>query len=108
MQVCLFFFVRNMAGDRAGAVAAAFPALTATLFYSAEGRPYGLLLGMYALALLCWQMARAVAGSRGQGSGGRMWPLIGLAVGACGGSERALLRRSAAVAAVGGRGMAYV
>jgi hypothetical protein len=57
MQVCLFFFVRNLAGERAGAVAAAFPALTATLFYSAEGRPYGLLLGLYALALLCWQMA---------------------------------------------------
>ena len=30
MQVCLFFFVRNMAGERAGVVAVAFPALTAT------------------------------------------------------------------------------
>jgi uncharacterized membrane protein len=57
MQVCLFFLVRNWAGDRAGVVAAAFPAVTATLYYSAEGRPYGLLLGLYALALLCWQIA---------------------------------------------------
>ncbi len=57
MQVCLFFFVRNMAGERAGAVAAALPAVTATLYYSVEGRPYGLMLGMYALAVLCWQIA---------------------------------------------------
>jgi len=57
MQVCLFFLVRRIAGERAGAVAAAFPALTASLYYSAEGRPYGLLLGLYALALLCWVVA---------------------------------------------------
>lgn len=54
MQVCLFFLVRRLAGERAGAVAAAFPAVTATLYYSAEGRPYGFLLGLYALAMLCW------------------------------------------------------
>lgn len=57
MQVCLFFLVRRIAGERAGAVAAAFPALTVSLYYSAEGRPYGLLLGLYALALLCWVVA---------------------------------------------------
>jgi hypothetical protein len=83
MQVCLFFFVRTMAGERAGMVAAAFPALTATLFYSAEGRPYGLMLGLYAWALWCWQTA--VRG-RDQGSGirdqkgRRGWALVGLAV----------------------------
>jgi cytochrome b561 len=78
MQVCLFFFVRNLAGDRAGAVAAAFPAVTATLFYAVEGRPYGLMLGLYALALLCWQEA----GNREQGAGnrGRGWALVGLAL----------------------------
>jgi hypothetical protein len=76
MQVCLFFFVRNLAGERAGAVAAAFPAVTATLFYAVEGRPYGLMLGLYALALLCWQV-----GSREQGTGNRRrgWALVGLA-----------------------------
>ncbi len=82
MQVCLFFFVRRLAGGRAGVVAAAFPALTATLFYSAEGRPYGLMLGLYALALLSWQAAeRQGTGNREQGTGCRRrgWALMGLA-----------------------------
>lgn len=57
MQVCLFFIVRRVAGERAGVFALAFPALTAALFYSVEGRPYGLLLGLYALTLLSWQAA---------------------------------------------------
>jgi uncharacterized membrane protein len=74
MQVCLFFFVRRLAGERAGVVAAAFPALTATLFYSAEGRPYGLMLGLYALALLSWQVATQEGGNRRRG-----WALVGLA-----------------------------
>jgi hypothetical protein len=80
MQICLFFFVRNLAGDRAAAVAAAFPALTATLFYAVEGRPYGLMLGLYALALWCWQVASRLkvrAGSRRDASRG--WALVGLA-----------------------------
>jgi hypothetical protein len=72
MQVCLFFFVRNLAGERAGLVAAAFPALTATLYYSAEGRPYGLMLGLYALALWSWQEAARRSASRG-------WAITGLA-----------------------------
>jgi hypothetical protein len=88
MQICLFFFVRDLAGERAGLVAAVFPALTATLFYSAEGRPYGLMLGLYALALLCWQVAArrvsiptfdAVKLAPNVGHP-RTWPLIGLAV----------------------------
>ncbi len=57
MQVGLFVFVRRLAGDRAAIFALAFPALTATLFYSAEARPYGLLLGLYALTLVAWQSA---------------------------------------------------
>jgi hypothetical protein len=65
MQVCLFLFVRRLAGERAGIFALAFPALTATLFYSAEGRPYGLLLGFYALTLLSWQSAIRRAEKRG-------------------------------------------
>ena len=74
MQVCLFFLVRRLAGERAGAVAATLPALTATLYYSAEGRPYGLLLGLYALALLCWiEASREAQPSR------TTW-LVGLAI----------------------------
>jgi len=57
MQVCLFFATRVIAGSRAALVAMAFPALTATLFYAPEARPYGLLLGFYALAFLAWQTA---------------------------------------------------
>jgi len=57
MQLCLFFIVRRISGERPAVLALAFPALTATLFYSAEGRPYGLLLGLYALTLLAWQTA---------------------------------------------------
>jgi hypothetical protein len=74
MQLCLYFFVRNLAGPRAGLVAMAIPALTWTMYYSAEGRPYGLLLGAYALTALCWQIA-----SRGEGTSLRVWPLVGLA-----------------------------
>ena len=57
MQVCLFFITRVIAGPRAALIAMAFPALTATLFYAPEARPYGLLLGLYALAFLAWQTA---------------------------------------------------
>jgi hypothetical protein len=88
MQVCLFFFVRNLvggsAGERAGAVAAAFPAVTATLFYAVEGRPYGLMLGLYALALWCWQVATrqsSVGSSQlSEKVKGRGWALLGLAL----------------------------
>src|SRR6201998_1132456 len=37
--------------------ALAFPALTVALFYSLDGRPYGLMLGFYALAMVSWQAA---------------------------------------------------
>jgi Dolichyl-phosphate-mannose-protein mannosyltransferase len=57
MQLCLFFFVRRIANENAALFALAFPAITATFFYSAEGRPYGLLLGLYGLAMLSWQTA---------------------------------------------------
>ena len=57
MQVCLFFIARRIAGERAGVIAAAIPALTATLFYGAQGRPYGVLLGLSALVLWSWQGA---------------------------------------------------
>jgi 4-amino-4-deoxy-L-arabinose transferase-like glycosyltransferase len=56
-QLCLYFFVRRLAGGRAAVIAAALPLLTASFRYSVEGRPYGLLLGLYALSLLCWQIA---------------------------------------------------
>lgn len=57
MQLCIFLATRRIAGSRAALIAMAFPALTATLFYAPEARPYGLLLGFYALAFLAWQTA---------------------------------------------------
>ncbi len=73
MQVCLFFFVRNLAGERAGVVAAAYPVLTTALNFSVKVRPYGLMLGLYALALWCWQVA-----SRQAAHMQRIWALVGL------------------------------
>lgn len=65
MQFCLFLFVRRAAAATMNDVqasyvanfAAIFPLATATLFYAAEARPYGLLLGLYALAIYAWQSA---------------------------------------------------
>jgi hypothetical protein len=71
-QLCLFFFVRRLAGSRAAVVAAALPLVTASFRYSAEGRPYGLLLGLYALSIVCWQIATQNETSS------RALPLIGL------------------------------
>ena len=69
MQVCLFYLMGRLLEDsrlacRAGVVALALPALAATLYYAAEGRPYGLLLGFYALALLHWKIATVEKGHR--------------------------------------------
>jgi len=57
MQICLFFFVRRIAGERAGVAALALPAISGWLFYSQEGRSYGLLLGLFGLAIVSWQTA---------------------------------------------------
>ncbi|MGC9199419.1 MAG: glycosyltransferase family 39 protein [Acidobacteriaceae bacterium] len=81
-QLCLFFLVRRLAGERAAIVAMAAPLCTASFRYSLEGRPYGLLLGLYALSLLCWQIATqapAEANSPKESSAGsRLLPLAGL------------------------------
>lgn len=57
MQACLFYFVRHIAGTRAGVIAMAIPALTGALYYAAEGRPYGMLLGVFGIAALSYQAA---------------------------------------------------
>jgi 4-amino-4-deoxy-L-arabinose transferase-like glycosyltransferase len=73
-QVSLFFFVRRIAGQRPAAIALAVPLLTYSLFYAVQGRPYGLLLGLYSASLACWQAAsRAPAGRP------RLPALVGLA-----------------------------
>lgn len=76
MQVCLFCVGRTLAGERAGLLAAAIPALTATLYYAVEARPYGVLLGLSGCMLLSWLRAAAPTGR------GRAGWLIALAVSA--------------------------
>ncbi len=73
LQACLFALVRRLAGYRAGLVVMLFPLMTASFRYSVEGRPYGLLLGLYAAALLCWYAAISDGNSRP-----RVLPLLGL------------------------------
>ena len=46
---------KRIAGNFAGFIAAIIPALTATLFYAQQARPYGVLLGLGALLLLAYQ-----------------------------------------------------
>ncbi len=79
-QLCVFLLVRRMAGERAAVVAMAVPLCTASFRYSVEGRPYGLLLGLYALALLCWQMATEEpgTGTAAVPAGSRLPALAGL------------------------------
>ncbi len=76
LQLCLFLLVRRLAGSRAAILAMLFPLATASFRYSVEGRPYGLLLGLYAAALLCWYTAaeRGVTPTRQS----RALPLLGL------------------------------
>jgi hypothetical protein len=57
MELALFALVRRIAGSRAAVIAALFPLLTASFRYSYEGRPYGWLLGLYAVAFACWYIA---------------------------------------------------
>jgi hypothetical protein len=57
MQMCLFFFARRIAGTVAGLIALAFPVFTGAFYYSSEARPYGLILGFSAVAIVSWQSA---------------------------------------------------
>jgi hypothetical protein len=57
MQGCLFYFVRRIASERAAVFALAFPVFTVVFWYTEQVRPYGLLLGLFGLAMLSWQTA---------------------------------------------------
>ena len=81
MQVCLYLSGTLLGGATVGLVAAAVPAVTATLFYGMQARPYGVLLGLAALLLLSWQQAtRAVDGPVRQPRGGSLL-LLALSLG---------------------------
>jgi 4-amino-4-deoxy-L-arabinose transferase-like glycosyltransferase len=57
MCVCLFFFAARRISNFYALLAPIFPLVTYTYYYAFEARPYGLVLGFSALALLCWQSA---------------------------------------------------
>ncbi len=55
MLASLYVFVARRSSSLAGLCAAAFPLVTIAYSYAFEARPYGLLLGFGALALVSWQ-----------------------------------------------------
>jgi len=57
MSLCLFVFVARRASTFYAMLAAIFPLVSGAYFYAFDARPYGLVLGFGALALLCWQSA---------------------------------------------------
>lgn len=57
MSLCLFHFVSKRSSALYGFAAMLFPLATAAYDYAYEARPYGLLLGLSALSLVCWQSA---------------------------------------------------
>jgi hypothetical protein len=57
MCLCLFGFVSRRCPPVCAWVALLFPLTTEAYTYAFEARPYGLVLGLGALALFCWQSA---------------------------------------------------
>jgi len=64
MMLCLFRFVRRTSSVSAALCAALFPIVTKAYGYSFEARPYGLVLGFGALAIVSWQAATLEGRSR--------------------------------------------
>ena len=59
MAVCVFRYVAFRTGAAWGFLAALLPFASDAVYYGSEARPYGLLLGFSALALVTWQHATA-------------------------------------------------
>ncbi len=57
MMVCVYVIVSRYAGPLYGAIGAVSSYLTLAPIYASEARPYGLLLGLSCIALVCWQLA---------------------------------------------------
>ncbi len=72
MCVCIYAFVSHRSTKAFGLAAMVFPCITSVFYYATEARPYGILLGSSAAALLCWQRASEALGRR------RAWWLFGL------------------------------
>src|SRR5262249_18600551 len=61
MELCVFWFVARRTSRLVAFTAMLVPFTTRATSYAMEGRAYGLLLGLTALSLVCWQ---AACGSR--------------------------------------------
>jgi hypothetical protein len=57
LQICLFGFVKPIAGRRAACLAMFLPIGMRISVYATEARPYALLMAMSMAALCCWQTA---------------------------------------------------
>jgi hypothetical protein len=62
MTACLYVFARRRMSGISAFCAAAFPLVTMAFPYAYEARPYGLVLGFAAVALLSWQATTSTAG----------------------------------------------
>ena len=62
MSLCLYRFARRRVSGVFAWTAATFPLITEASSYAIEARAYGLVLGLGALALLCWQVAAEEVG----------------------------------------------
>jgi hypothetical protein len=74
--ICLFLFVARRTGALYGALAMTIPLVTPAFDYAYEARPYGVVIGFSAVALLCWQRA-AEGGRRGLWLGGFVFGIAG-------------------------------
>jgi 4-amino-4-deoxy-L-arabinose transferase-like glycosyltransferase len=61
-QVCLYLFVERFAGRRSGLIAMSLALITSTVGRSLEAKPYGILMGLFALAVVAWQLAARAEG----------------------------------------------
>jgi len=63
---CLYAFVRRRRGISEGLLALTIVGLTSPVWiYFLEARPYGLMIGFTALAMMCWQRATEAEAHRG-------------------------------------------
>jgi len=53
--ICVYLFISRRLGAVSGLCGALLLALSPVAMYASEARPYGLLLGLTALAAVCWQ-----------------------------------------------------
>lgn len=59
MGICLIIFLSRQLPAAYGLVAGLIPLVSGAYWYACEARPYGIVIGLAALALICWQRTEA-------------------------------------------------